>query len=132
VQLTFSLAKIFALAILPPTCPGLGLALPGTRPQIIDNLDREINAALTDPRMKGRIADPGSVAFPRLPAELAKSIAADTEKWGNVTTVICNLSKGRLDENTARLLDALITTMICTGNNSQVQMTAAFAGGPSE
>jgi tripartite-type tricarboxylate transporter receptor subunit TctC len=52
--------------------------------EIVEKLNKEINSALADPRMRGRVADLGSVAFPSSPAELAKSIAADTEKWGKV------------------------------------------------
>ena len=51
---------------------------------IIEKLNREINAALADPRMKSRIADLGPVAFPTSTAEFAKLIAADTEKWVKV------------------------------------------------
>jgi tripartite-type tricarboxylate transporter receptor subunit TctC len=62
-----------------------GLGAPRNTPtEIIDQLNREINAALSDPRMRGRIADLGSVAFPSSPAELATSIAANTEKWAKV------------------------------------------------
>ena len=62
-----------------------GIGAPGNTPvAIIEKLNREINAALADPRMKSRIADLGPVAFPTSTAEFAKLIAADTEKWVKV------------------------------------------------
>jgi tripartite-type tricarboxylate transporter receptor subunit TctC len=62
-----------------------GLGAPRNMPAaIIDRLNREINAALADPRMKARIADLGAVALPGSTAEFAKLIAADAEKWVKV------------------------------------------------
>jgi tripartite-type tricarboxylate transporter receptor subunit TctC len=62
-----------------------GIAAPRNTPAaIIEKLNREINAALADPRMKSRIADLGPVVFPTSTAEFAKLIAADTEKWVKV------------------------------------------------
>jgi tripartite-type tricarboxylate transporter receptor subunit TctC len=62
-----------------------GIAAPRNTPAaIIEKLNREINAALADPRMKSRITDLGPVVFPTSTAEFAKLIAADTEKWVKV------------------------------------------------
>src|SRR5262249_21307440 len=47
-------------------------------------LNLEINAALTDPRLKARLADLGGMAIGGSPADFGKLIAADTEKWGKV------------------------------------------------
>jgi tripartite-type tricarboxylate transporter receptor subunit TctC len=59
-----------------------GVGAPRNTPAvIIDMLNREINAALADPRMKARIADLGAVALPGSTAEFAKLIVADAEKW---------------------------------------------------
>jgi tripartite-type tricarboxylate transporter receptor subunit TctC len=55
-----------------------------TATDIIDKLNREINAALADPKMKSRLADLGATALPGTPADFAKLIADDTEKWGKV------------------------------------------------
>jgi tripartite-type tricarboxylate transporter receptor subunit TctC len=62
-----------------------GLGAPKNTPaQIIDTLNREIDAELADPAMKARIADLGGLPTPMTPAEFAKFIADETEKWGKV------------------------------------------------
>jgi tripartite-type tricarboxylate transporter receptor subunit TctC len=52
--------------------------------EIIDKLNKEINAGLADPRMKARIADLSYTVFASSPAEFAAYIAAYTEKWAKV------------------------------------------------
>ena len=62
-----------------------GIGAPKNTPsEIIDRLNKEINAALADPKMKARLADLGCTPFAQSPAEFAKLIASDTEKWGKV------------------------------------------------
>lgn len=62
-----------------------GICAPkGTPTEIIDKLNREINVALADPVMKGRIADVGRVVLAGSPAEFSKFISDETEKWGKV------------------------------------------------
>ena len=62
-----------------------GIAAPkGTPPEIIERLNREINAGLTDPKLKARFADLGASVFVVTPAEFGKFIADETEKWGKV------------------------------------------------
>jgi tripartite-type tricarboxylate transporter receptor subunit TctC len=51
---------------------------------IIDKLNKEINAALADPKLKVRIADLGGVPMSMTTAEFGKFVAAETEKWGKV------------------------------------------------
>jgi tripartite-type tricarboxylate transporter receptor subunit TctC len=51
---------------------------------IVDKLNKEINAALADPRMKARFADLNFTLFPGSPAEFGQFIAEDTEKWRKV------------------------------------------------
>jgi len=51
---------------------------------IIDQLNRETNAALADPKLKARVADLGGMVFPLSPAEYEKRVAEETEKWGKV------------------------------------------------
>ena len=59
-----------------------GLGAPKNTPaEIIDRLNKEINAGLADPKMKARIADLGSEAMPMTPAEFGKLVADETEKW---------------------------------------------------
>ena len=55
-----------------------------TPAEIIDKLNREINAALADPRMKARLADLGGTVLPGSPADFGKFIADETEKWAKV------------------------------------------------
>ena len=62
-----------------------GVAVPKNTPaEIVDKLNKEINAALADPRMKARLADFGGEALVGSPAVFGKVIADDTEKWGKV------------------------------------------------
>jgi tripartite-type tricarboxylate transporter receptor subunit TctC len=56
----------------------------GTPLEVIDKLNREINAALADPGLKGRLADLGYTALASSPAEFGKFMAEETEKWGRV------------------------------------------------
>ena len=63
----------------------LGLGAPkNTRAEIIDKLNREINAGLADPTLKTRFADLGGVPMPMTSADFGQFIAAETEKWGKV------------------------------------------------
>jgi tripartite-type tricarboxylate transporter receptor subunit TctC len=52
--------------------------------EIIDKLNREINAALADAKMNARLADLGGLVLPLSPAEYGRRIAEETEKWGKV------------------------------------------------
>jgi tripartite-type tricarboxylate transporter receptor subunit TctC len=62
-----------------------GIGAPKNTPtEIIDRLNKEINASLGDPKMKAQLADLGGVALPGSPAEFEKLIADETEKWGKV------------------------------------------------
>jgi tripartite-type tricarboxylate transporter receptor subunit TctC len=63
----------------------LGVGTPAKTPvEIIDKLNREINAVLSDPKFKAHLADLGARALPGSPAEFGKLIADETEKWGKV------------------------------------------------
>ena len=62
-----------------------GIGAPKDTPvQIIDRLNREINACLADPRMKARLTDLGGIVLSGSPADFGKHIADETEKWGKV------------------------------------------------
>jgi tripartite-type tricarboxylate transporter receptor subunit TctC len=62
-----------------------GIGAPaGTPAEIIETLNREINAALADPKMKARFADMGASALTGSPAAFGKLIADETEKWAKV------------------------------------------------
>jgi tripartite-type tricarboxylate transporter receptor subunit TctC len=63
----------------------IGLGVPKNTPtEIVDKLNREINAGIADPKIRARIADLGSTVFPGSPADFGKHIADETEKWGKV------------------------------------------------
>ena len=62
-----------------------GVGAPTNTPaEIVDKLNREINAALADARMKARISDMGATPFVSSPADFGKFIADETEKWAKV------------------------------------------------
>jgi tripartite-type tricarboxylate transporter receptor subunit TctC len=56
----------------------------GTPAEIIDKLNREINAILADPKTKARFAELGATLLPGSPSEFGKLVADETEKWGKV------------------------------------------------
>jgi len=62
---------------------GIGAPI-NTPAEIIDTLNREINAGLADPTMQARIADLGGSPMTMTPADFGKFIADETEKWGKV------------------------------------------------
>ena len=63
----------------------VGVGAPKNTPaSIIETLNREINAALADPKIKSRLADLGGTVFLGSPADLGKFIGDETEKWGKV------------------------------------------------
>jgi tripartite-type tricarboxylate transporter receptor subunit TctC len=62
-----------------------GVGAPRNTPaEIVDTLNRAVNTALADPKMKARLADIGSTPLPGSPADFGKLIADETEKWGKV------------------------------------------------
>jgi len=62
-----------------------GIGAPKNTPaQIIDRLNKEINAALADPKMKARFADLGAAVLAGSPADFGKLIADETERWAKV------------------------------------------------
>jgi len=62
-----------------------GVGVPKNTPaEIIDKLNKEINAALADAKMKARLADLGGDVLALSPADFGKLIAEETEKWGKV------------------------------------------------
>jgi tripartite-type tricarboxylate transporter receptor subunit TctC len=62
-----------------------GVSAPKNTPtEIIDKLNREINDALADPKIKMRLADLGGTVLAGSSNDFGKLIAAETEKWGKV------------------------------------------------
>ena len=81
-----------------PDVPNVGEFLPGfeasawqgvgvpknTPTEIVDKLNKEINAGLADPKLRARLADLGGTVIGGSPADFGKLIADETEKWGKV------------------------------------------------
>jgi tripartite-type tricarboxylate transporter receptor subunit TctC len=62
-----------------------GIGAPkGTPAEIVDKLNRQINAALTDSNVKSRLSEWGASALSGSPADFGKLITEETEKWGKV------------------------------------------------
>jgi len=62
-----------------------GVCTPKATPyEIVEKLNKEINAGLADPKLKARLADLGGDALALSPPDFGKLIADETEKWGNV------------------------------------------------
>jgi tripartite-type tricarboxylate transporter receptor subunit TctC len=62
-----------------------GIGAPkNTAPEIVDKLNKEINAGLADPKMKARLADLGGTVVAGSPADFGKLIFNETEKWAKV------------------------------------------------
>jgi tripartite-type tricarboxylate transporter receptor subunit TctC len=97
--------SIRALAVTPatrsqvmPDVPTIGESVPGyvgggwsgigapahTPTEIVDLLNREVNAALADPKIKGRLENLGSPVLMMSPAEFRELIADETERWAKV------------------------------------------------
>ncbi len=87
-------ARVAALPDVPPlgafvpgyeTSTWYGIGAPKKTPaEIVDRLNKAINAGLADPEVTARLAALGSSAFPVSPAEFGKFIADETEKWAKV------------------------------------------------
>jgi tripartite-type tricarboxylate transporter receptor subunit TctC len=98
-------AKLYALAVTTaarsealPDTPTVGDFVPGyeasgwfgigapknTPTEIVERLNREINASLADPKIRARLADLGNTALPSSPVEFSQLIANETEKWAKV------------------------------------------------
>src|SRR5262245_55538567 len=62
-----------------------GVCAPNATPtEIVEKLNKEINAGLADPKIKARLADVGGTALSGSPADFGKLIADETEKWAKV------------------------------------------------
>jgi tripartite-type tricarboxylate transporter receptor subunit TctC len=81
-----------------PDVPAMGEFLPGyeasqwygiaapknTPPAVIDVLNRQINAAIADPKVRARLAELGGTPLIGAPADFGRHIAAETDKWRQV------------------------------------------------
>jgi tripartite-type tricarboxylate transporter receptor subunit TctC len=81
-----------------PNVPAVGDFVPGfeasgwfgigapknTSSEIVDKLNKEVNAGLADPKIKARLVDLGGTTLSGSPAEFGKLIADEIEKWAKV------------------------------------------------
>jgi tripartite-type tricarboxylate transporter receptor subunit TctC len=62
-----------------------GVGAPKDTPaEVIDKLNKELNAAFVDPRTKARIAEVGGTPLPGSPGDFGRFIAKEVEKWDKV------------------------------------------------
>ena len=62
-----------------------GMGVPkGTPPEIIEKLNKEINAGLADPKIKARLFELGGMLISGSPADFGKVVAEETDKWAKV------------------------------------------------
>jgi tripartite-type tricarboxylate transporter receptor subunit TctC len=62
-----------------------GVGVPKNTPaEIVEKLNKEVNAGLVDPKLKARVADLGGIALAGSPVDFGKFIADETEKWAKV------------------------------------------------
>jgi tripartite-type tricarboxylate transporter receptor subunit TctC len=62
-----------------------GLGAPRTTPaEIVDRLNKEVNAGLADAKLKAQLAELGGTVLPGSPGDFGKLMAEETEKWGKV------------------------------------------------
>jgi tripartite-type tricarboxylate transporter receptor subunit TctC len=90
--------RVDVLANIPPLgdfLPGYeasgwqGLTAPkNTPPEIIDKLNKEVNAALADPKIKVRLMDLGGIVLAGSPTDFGRLIANETEKWAKVIRAV--------------------------------------------
>ncbi len=79
--------KIRALAVTTATRSEIVPDLPtvaGTPPDIVDKLNKTVNAILADPVTKSRFTELGASLLPGTPAEFGKLLSDETQKWGKV------------------------------------------------
>jgi tripartite-type tricarboxylate transporter receptor subunit TctC len=66
----------------------IGVGAPRNTPtDIVETLNKEINKALADPKIKARFADLSASVIAGSPADFGKIIAEDVDKWGNVIRI---------------------------------------------
>jgi tripartite-type tricarboxylate transporter receptor subunit TctC len=62
-----------------------GVGAPKNTPaEIVDKVNKEINAGLADPKLKARFTDLGFTVLPGSPADFGKLFSEEVEKWGKV------------------------------------------------
>ena len=65
-----------------------GICAPkGTSPEVVEKLNRAVNAVLSNPKLVARFRELGGEPMPMTPPEFGKLIADETDKWGKVISV---------------------------------------------
>ena len=65
-----------------------GICAPkGTPPEVVEKLNKAVNAVLANPKLVARFRELGGEPMPMTPAEFGKLIADETDKWGKVIRV---------------------------------------------
>jgi tripartite-type tricarboxylate transporter receptor subunit TctC len=81
-------AEVLELPLVASSLPGYEArqwyASRDTPPEIVDRLNREINAALADATARARLADLGGMIVAGAPADFGRLIADETVKWAKV------------------------------------------------
>ena len=65
----------------------MALARRGIRSELVELLNKQINAGLADSKMKTRIAGLGYQTYATSPAEFAKFIGEETDKWAKIVKI---------------------------------------------
>jgi tripartite-type tricarboxylate transporter receptor subunit TctC len=91
VTTTMRLSELPQVPVMVDFVPGyeasgwIGIGAPKNTPaQIVERLNQEVGAALTDPNFKTRLAETGGLVFANSPTEFRKFIAEEVDKWGEV------------------------------------------------
>jgi tripartite-type tricarboxylate transporter receptor subunit TctC len=100
-----------------------GVTAPKNTPvEIIDMLNKEINAGLADPKLKARFADLGATPVPGSPADFREFIAEETEKWGKVV----KFAGVRADQEGERVRRVGVLVLAAENDFMQRDATLAF------
>ena len=81
-----ALPDVPAVSEILPGWYGIG-APKGTPAEVIERLNKEVNATIADPKLQAWFANLGVAALAGSPADFAKLIADETKKWGKVIRV---------------------------------------------
>ena len=91
VTTTMRLSELPQVPVMVDFVPGyeasgwIGIGAPKNTPaEIVEKLNQEVGAALTDPNFKTRLAETGGLVFANSPTEFRKFIAEEVDKWGEV------------------------------------------------
>jgi putative tryptophan/tyrosine transport system substrate-binding protein len=100
-----------------------GVAAPKNTPvEIIEMLNKEINAGLADPKLKARFADLGATPIPGSPSDFGQFIAEETEKWSKAV----KFAGVRADQQVERVRRICVLVFAAENDFMQRDATLAF------